>query len=467
MKWQSWDYLLDLLDIFNTYSEIIILKARQLGVSWTVVGYCLWKILFNENAKTLFFSQGEKEAFDLVAKARFIHAHLPPYLQLEEKGHRGRMYLPFNDSEIVALPSTEKAGKGTDTTIVVRDELFTHPNAAENFTAIGPTLDSDGQSIDLSTLESDDLKNHFRERVDKARDGATRIDYPSGLTLFKKGRYEPVLVFLGWRLRPTRQEGLEIDDWFNLRVKPKYTLYQIEKQYPATIEEALKISQQRSYFNTKVTEDMFLHILEPLVEEIPLFNGMVKVYKPPVIGEKYLIFTDPSDGVDDPFHTVVMHAKTYEGVCEAGGMLTADKCALVHDTLVRKYNDAPNTFEANSYVGGKFSESIKNLNTPNQVPRRDIQTGRIIPDKIGWWTSEQAKAMMLSGLEEAIRTRSIISHNRETISQFQSFIVPEGGKPQKARGSHDDAVIAWAGVWQIRKYMPQGAITISSGTYGG
>ena len=430
--------------------------------------------MFNNNAKILFFSQGEKEAFDLVAKARFIHPHLPPYLQLSENGNRGRMHFSFNDSEITALPSTEKAGKGTDTTIVVRDELFTHPYGAENFTAVGPTLDSGGQSIDLSTLESDDLKNHFRERVDKAFNGAMRVDYPSGLVLFKKGKYEPVLVFLGWKLRPTRLEGLELDDWFELRIKSKYTPYQIEKQYPATIEEVLKTSRERSYFDVKVTEDMRLHILDPLMEghEVPIFDGIVKVYKPPVIGERYLIFTDPSDGVEDPFHTVVMHSKTYEGVCEASGMLTADKCALVHDTLVRKYNDAPNTYEANSYSGGKFSESIKNLKTPCQLSRRDIQTGKVIPDKLGWWTSGEkggggSKAIMLSGLEEAIRTRSIISHNRETINQFQSFIVPEGERPQKTRGSHDDAVMAWAGVWQIRKYLPQGTVTISSGTYTG
>jgi len=425
--------------------------------------------MFSSNAKILFFSQGEKEAFDLVAKSRFILSHLPSYMGLLEKGNRGRLHFPFNDSEIIALPSTEKAGKGTDTTIVVRDELFTHPYGAENFTAIGPTLDSGGQSIDLSTLETDDLTNHFRQRVDKAFNGATRIDYPSGLVLFKKSKYEPVLVFLGWKLRPTRLEGLTLDEFWEQRLVPKYTKAQLEKQYAATIEELLKTSQERSYFDVKATEDMRFHILEPLIEghDVPLFEGMVKVYKPPIVGDKYFIFTDPSDGVDDPFHTVVMHSKTYEGVCEASGKVTADKGAQIHDVLVRKYNDAYNTFEANSFVGGKFSESIKNLKTPSQASRRDSLTGKIIEDKHGWWTSEQTRAMMLSGLEEAIRTRSIISHNRETIGQFQSFIVPEGKKPQMTKGTHDDAVMAWAGVWQLRKFMPIGSVGMGTVKYRG
>lgn len=469
VKWQPWEYQLDLLRIFLTYPEIIILKARQLGISWMVVGYCLWKALCNENAKILFFSQGEDEAWDLVTKAKFIYSKLPQYLQLETKNSNRGFITWSNDSVIKALPSTEKAGKGTDTTIVVRDELFTHPNAAENFTAIGPTLDSGGQSIDLSTLESDDLTNHFRQRVDKAYDGAERVDYPSGLVLFKKGKFEPVLVFLGWKLRPTRLEGLELDEWWNSRIVPKYTAYQREKQYPATIEEALRISQSRSYFDLKALDDMRHQIMETLVtEQVPIFDGMVKVYKLPVIGERYFIFTDPSDGVEDPFHTVVMNARTYEGVCEASGKITADKVALIHDTLVRCYNNAYNSYEVTGFSGGKFSESVKDLGTPNQAPRRDLQTGKIIPDKVGWWTSEQTKGTMFSGLEEAIRTRSIISHLRETIDQFQSIVVPEGGKPQKAsKSGHDDAVMAWAGVWQLRKFVPQGVARVEGGIYRG
>ena len=413
--------------------------------------------MFTDNSKILFFSQGKDEAEDLISKARYIHSQLPKYLQLSENGHMGRIYFPFTHSVIEAKPSTDKAGKGTDTTIVVRDELFTHEKAAENFTSIMPTLDSGGQSIDLSTLEDDDLTNHFRMRVDKAYKGSTRVDYPSGLVLFKKGRFDPVLVFLGWQLRPVRLEGLTLDEFWNEKLVPKYTPSQLEKQYPATIEELLRVTESTSFFDIKALDAMRYHIQEPLLEghDVPLFDGMVQVYKPPVIGESYFGFTDPSDGVDDPMHSVFMHSKTYEGVCEVSGKVKADKGALIHDTLVRCYNEAYNTFEANSYAGAKFGETIKNLKTPNQASRRDIVTGKIIPDKEGWYTTGQFKDMVLNGLEEAIRTKQFITHSRETIEQFKSIIKPEGEKPRTAsKRGHDDAVMAWANVLQLKKYLP-------------
>ncbi len=469
VKWEGWPYLLDLLDIFQNENEIIILKARQLGISWLVVGFSLWKVLFHDNAKVLFFSQGEVEAWDLVAKARFIYKHLPDYMKRTlENDTRSWLTFAANDSEIKAMPSTDKAGRGTDTTIVIRDEVAQHQNAKENFAAIGPTLDSGGQSIDLSTIDKLDSSNHFTKRVNEAYHGAIRTDYPSGLTLFRKGKFEPVLVFAGWKLRPTRQEGLSLDEWFNLRIKPKYNAFTIEQEYPATIEEALRPTQERAFFDVIALDDMLMHILPPLTRghTVPTYNGMVRVYKPPVVGEKYIIFTDPSDGVDDPFHTVVMHARTYEGVCEAYGKITADRCAEIHDSLVRGYNNAFNSYEVNANAGGKFAESIKNLETPSQAPRWDIQTGKVIPDKQGWWTSPQSKKIMLYGLEEAIRSHNIISHDRDTIQQFQAFIVPEGELPQKMRGCFDDAIMAWAGVWQLSKHLiPIGTAKFSSFQY--
>ena len=62
VKWEPWDFQLDLLSNFLSHPEIVILKARQLGVSWLVAGYALWTVLFSAGAKVLMLSQGEEEA---------------------------------------------------------------------------------------------------------------------------------------------------------------------------------------------------------------------------------------------------------------------------------------------------------------------------------------------------------------------------------------------------------------------
>src|SRR3990167_9360355 len=75
IKWQPWPYLIDLLNILQTFNDVVILKARQLGFSWLVAGYGEWKIKFSEAGKALYLSQGQDEAWALLAKSHFIWEH--------------------------------------------------------------------------------------------------------------------------------------------------------------------------------------------------------------------------------------------------------------------------------------------------------------------------------------------------------------------------------------------------------
>jgi hypothetical protein len=449
VKWQTWEYQNELLDTFLLEDEIVILKARQLGISWLVAGYGLWKALFGENAKVLFLSQGESEAWDLVAKARFIYDHLPHYMRLPiEHDSKSWLYFKHTRSEIKALPSTDKAGRGTDATLVVRDELAKHPYGAENYTAISPTIDSGGQLIDLSTIDKLNAASHFTDRIQRIRRGESKAK----------------LVFLGWRLRPIRQEGVSLDDWYNLKIKPKYTPLEIEQEYPATIDEALRPSQTRAFFDVDATDEMYLQVMNPISKpDVDTHNGTIRIYKMPVVGRRYIVFTDPSDGKDDPFATVVMDISTGEGVATAHAKVTADRCAKIHDSLVRYYNNAFNSGEVNAFAGGKFIETLDALDTPNIAPRRDAE-GKIIKGK-GWYTATHVRDRMLDALEEAVRKALIVTHDRDAVDEFRSFIRPEGEKPQAMQGTHDDYVMAWAGAWALNKYAPHGDLKIVSTKY--
>lgn len=455
VKWESWPYLVDLLELLSYFHDVILFKARQLGWSWTVGGgYALHKTLFNEGAKTLLLSQGEREAWDLLAKPRFILRHLPTELRLTEKHSDNRSLLDFEaiDSLIEVLPSTDKAGRSTDASLVIRDELSRHPYGGDNFGAIGPTVDAGGQLVDISTIDKLDADNHFTERVNRAMLGAVRKDLPSGLVVFSGGESGAALVFGGWKLRPTRVGGMSLEEWFELRVKPKYSALMIEQEFPETIEDALRKTAVRAFFDVNAIDAMLGYTLRSLsVTEIDTFGGMVKIYKLPVVGEKYCGFTDPSDGKDDPHASVFFHPRTGEEVASSHGKVTADICAKIHDSLVRFYNNAYNSFEENATAGGKFGETLHNLETPNC---RGFRKGKPVEKERGWWTGGPTKRDMLWGLEEAVRKHLIIVHTREAIEEMRGFIIPEGSEPQPTKGLHDDYIMAWAGLWQIKKYTP-------------
>ncbi len=458
-----------MLKLFKEFNELILFKARQLGWSWLVAGYTEHKIQFSDSAKGLFISQGEKEAWDMVAKAKFVANNLPDFLKLTQMHPDNKAILDFqvHDSKIEALPSTEKAGRSTDATVVVRDELAQHPYGDKNFAAIGPTIDSGGQLIDISTIDKLNLENHFTDRVNKAIRGARRTDLKSGLVVYTGGESGATLVFGGWRLRPVRQEGMTLDDWFEKRIKPKYTPLEIEQEYPENIEDALKISEVKGYFSARAIEEMMHDLDQPFYSgDINTHNGIVRVYKQPIVGRKYIMYTDPSDGVEDPFVTVVMDSITKEGVCIATGMIHADECARIHDELVRTYNNAYNGFEVNGHSGGVFQSAIKLLETPKVAPRR-TPDGKRQDDKFGWYITPHHKKLYYEWLENAIARHLIISHDREFVNQLQGTLRPEkeGQAPRTAKGMHDDFVSAWAGVWAVSQYVPKVLGSPQSGKY--
>ncbi len=426
--------------LFLNNRLVIIGKARQLGISWLVCIYCLWKAKFYENVKVLFLSQGEDEAGDLINKCKFVDDHLPEFLRSKrDPDQSGLIGFPDLYSEIKALPSTEKAGRSTDATIVVCDEWEFHPYAEMNFGALKPTIDAGGQFIGLSTADKTKMNTFFKRKYWEA----------------KAGTSEFVKVFLGALERPGRTM-----EWLNKSTKD-LTAWQAESEYPLTEEEMLSTLRTRKFFSEDAINQMKEYAREPLKHELSdRFPGIVKIYKLPVQNRRYCLFTDPSDGKDDPHAIIVRDFSSKEWVAVSHGKTTADQCALIHDELVKLYNNAWNSYELNSRAGGIFFEKLKAFNTPSQCPYIDDNGNLDKKGKKGWWTSHTLRNKMLYTLEEELRTQQNTIYSKECLDELSYFIVPEGDEPQCPQGGHDDIVIAGGGVACISKYMPSGTTEV-------
>lgn len=456
IRWEDWEYQTDLLETFEREHEIVICKARQLGISWLVSGYGLWMALFRPSSKILMFSQGESEAWDMLRKCKFILNHLPDFMRAS-LAHESRGWIEFavNGSEIRAYPSTEKAGRSTDATLVVRDELENHPYGKENFLSVSPTIDAGGKLIDLSTVNKDNTDSHFHERINKAMSGDSNS----------------VLVFLPWNLRPVRKQGMTLDEWFEENIKRKYEPWQIEQEYPSELNQALAPLSTRKFFNEDGVKAMLPdcsdeYLISDPSPEVDNFNGVVRVYKLPLVGRQYVLYTDPSGGSEDPFTTAVIDLQTWETVADAHSKVPPDRVARIHDSLVRSYNNAFNSFEKNAWAGGKVEEHLITLETPNMSPFIK-PNGTHDDKKIGIWASVQMKRKMLTGLEEAVRAKLLRIHNKEAYNQFNSFIIPvnkdgSSGEPRVSKGLHDDFIAAYAGVWELQNHAPISAGDVKS-----
>ncbi len=460
IKWQSWDYLVDVLNILLDCPEVIIVKARQLGISWLVSGLSLWDTIFRDCAKTLFLSQGEKEAWDLLAKSKFINRKLPSFLRLDEKHPDSRELMDFRliDGMLQALPSTEKAGHGTDARRVVRDELARHPYGKENFRAIGPTVDAGGQSVDLSTMEKSDLNNHFTERVMKIYNNSTRSNLPSGVVVFKHNDSEAKLIFLGWKLRPVRKEGMTLEDWWEKVIVPKYGAYDREEQYPATIEEAVSTPKARGRFDGDAINDLEKRCTSPPLREEN--NGAVKIYQEPILAGRYSMVQDPSEGGKDgdPCAGGIFDRWQHR-VVSIHGWLTLNEQARILWDLYQRYTaggTAPFTCVERNSCGLTLIEKLKDLGVTNWFYFDKAKT------KEGWWTGNN-RSDIIADLADAIFGRELNEPELAVMQEFRSFIKTDKHPDGEARGgTHDDFVMMWAIALQIRKSMPSGEMTMTS-----
>ncbi len=392
--------------------------------------------MFQEGSTTYLLSKGERESTKFLEKCRVGWEHLPDFLQLKlGKDGEAQMTFPTMHSSIDSLPATEHAGRMTGATLIVCDEFEYHPYAENNFAALRPTISAGGQFIGMSTADRTQMNTFFKGKYQAAKTGE---------------RIESKAIFWPWHVRPGRDA-----DWYK-RETGDMAAWQVLGEFPDTEEDALSTLKTRMFFDKDALMQMRQSTLLPIDCEISRrYNGMVKLFKLPDTGVRYCIFTDPSDGKEDPHATIVLEVKSGEQVAESHGFLPADQCARMHDELVRFYNKAYNSHELNAGAGRLFSEKLNGLDTPNQAGF--IKTdGTLDNTRHGWWSSHAFWDTSIWALEEAVRLRQVRLHSREAIDEFMQFIVPEGDKPQKQRGGHDDYIDAWRGVWRLRKYVPAG-----------
>ena len=426
---EAWGYLDELLTTFQSHRQVIILKARQLGISTLIAGYCLWKALFYEGSTIYILSQHEIAASKLLAKCKVIWEYLPDFLKVKVgKFQESSITFPACHSSIDALPSTENAGRMTGATIVICDEWARHPYAEPNYLAIRPTLGDGGQFIGLSTPDQFNEKSFFNLMYNKTRNGETD---------FKK-------IFLAWDLRPGRDK-----QWYE-NEKRNYPSIGFEQEYPSTEDEALKPLGVARFFSEKALGEMDADCMEKPREE--RLDGIIKIYKHPVAARKYCGALDPSDGQYDPAAGIIIDWHTKEQVADLHGKLRTDELAVLWDSLTREYNNAFHAEETNAQAGGAVIAKLKEL----QASRGDTNPNAYFQkkDKMGWWTSGNSRPTILLKLAEGINNGEYIIHNPDIISELRSFIVPEGKEPRSMSGKHDDYVLALAILNEIAKQMP-------------
>ncbi len=433
----GWAWQFQLLALWAANRLCVVLKARQLGVSWLSAMYALWVAMRRPGQSVLLISRNQDDAEELLAKVAYMYERLPAWRPRAIVNARSIRF-PGLGGEIEALPATQNAGRSRTAQLVVLDEHAHQPFARQIFLALKPVVEF-GQILSISSGNGEGAL-HSRIYLD-AKEGRNGFK-----ALFVPARLHPKRQVEGWHER-NRAEMSALSD-------SAYT-----QEFPENDIEAITTTGNPIFDHKKLAiqpVEIGSTVAEP--------RGLV-VYREPEPDAFYVIGADPAEGlVDSDWSSAsVLRIRAEEGD------YTGEQVAVLRGRW------APEVFaeklHAVALLYGRHATAANHhpvllaweRNNHGHAVRVRVTDLRKASDpyvpftardgKLGWNTTPESRTTLVDALAAAIRTGTIVIHDDGTLDQCRTFHENDKGRAEAQEGSHDDDVIAIGIAWQMRRKL--------------
>ena len=453
LPFRLWPAQFEVADALQDERLLVMLKARQLGMSWLTVAYGLWLMLFHPAATVLLFSKRDAEAVNLLSfRLRGIYGRLPPWMTaqavLAENAHEFRL---TNGSAALAFPTT--GGRSYTGTLAVVDEAD-YCDLAPLLDAVKPTIDAGGQLVLLSTVDKASPGSAFKRIYQAARAG--------------ENGYRP--IFLPWTARPDRDaawyDGVRRDI-----VARSGHLDSLYAEYPASDVEALAPLASDARFAAEwlgradatgvaadgvamltgipaaepVTGSPFGAVLGAARLVRPPLPGLV-LWEAPRPGRAYVIGADPAEGNPQSDESAACVLDAYSGdqaAVWAGRFEPAVFAAGLQE--LGEYYGAGVLVERNNH-GHAVLLALREEGAASVLVGLD--------GRPGWLSSAKGKPVAVAAGADLLRDGSPQVRDRETFRQLMAL---SGSTLAAPPGDHDDRAMAWCLAAAAARYC--GAVT--------
>lgn len=413
-----WPAQVEVLKDLQEHPLNVILKARQLGMTWLVLCFILWKMLFRPVFTALLFSRRETEAIYLLGQQRLrgIYNRLPGWMKtrqvVTDSSHE---WILSNGSVAYGFPTT--AGDSYTAGFAFVDEADLVPDLNRLMNAVKPTIDGGGGMVLLSRADKSVPNSEFKRIYRGARIGANGWN----------------AIFLPWYVRPDRTE-----EWYDRQRRDILSrtgaLDDLYQQYPATEEEALMpptMDRRIPYAWLAKCVDII-----PRIENSGVILPGLSVYREPEYTQEYVMGVDPAEGnphSDDSVISIV-NLRTLEQCAVLAGKVEPEVLTGYGISLSNWYNNSKILVERNNH--GHVVIALM-----NDDPTIRVRLIKGIDGNTGWMSSIRGKSIMYDTLVEEIRNTSVIIHDDETRVQLAGI---EGASLRAPEGDPDDRAVAFA-----------------------
>lgn len=228
-RFKLWDMQKDAVVSMMEHRKNIVLKARQLGFSWIVMHIAAWYVSLHPGRTVIALSRSENEAKELVRRLGDVILRYDPLIYEANKAQQGwtgpvykrttmEIEVTFTgnqpSSRFLAFPSSPSAARSFTADLLIFDEWAFQQYAEEIWKSAFPVINrpTGGKVIGLSTIDRGSL---FEQIFTDQDNGFNKI-------------------FIPWYADPKRDQ-----EWYE---NTKRTMKDdITQEYPATVEEALKV----------------------------------------------------------------------------------------------------------------------------------------------------------------------------------------------------------------------------------
>ena len=239
-KLKLWPSQVDIVPTIVQEALIICGKARQLGITWLIACFLLWRLMTNQLYLALVISATEELSIEFLDRVYFVLDRLPLWLKPPTKT-RTKQIFEFQHaknlaSTIKSLPNTEAGAQSKTPNVLVMDEACLSKLSSSIFNSSYPGIEAaKGQVIIISNSIKDKPGwNFFRDQY---------IASMRGMNKFKR-------IFLSWRAHPGRPETF-IQDMISAGMSER----DVKEHYPETEEAMIEDRNIRGVYYAKQMTD--------------------------------------------------------------------------------------------------------------------------------------------------------------------------------------------------------------------
>ena len=493
------------LEARNKPVRLIILKARQMGISTYTEGYIFKKTVTQTYKSSSIIAHLDEASQNLYNMYKTFYENMPDVVKPMKKIMNSDM-LQFanpsaNEEEVKRNPGlnskvtiktakNSKTGRSQTIHYLHASEVAFWEDAKTLMTGLMQTIPNKGNTAVILESTANGIGGYFYDMWEKAMKGENaftpiflpwfidpeyKIEFETeeersafisdveytyktdkGETIYTEEKELINMVKKDWNIDLT-YEQLKWRRWC-IANNCNADIEHFQQEYPSTPEEAF-IASGRPRFNVSKLKKYLKHTEEGITGNLHYNsigqvyfeenkNGYVTIWNKPNSDKFYCIGGDVAEGLIDGDYSVGIVGNGEDMKVDAmfHGHIDPDLFGEELVKLAKYYNDA--------YIG--VENNNHGLTTLKAIQRKDYyniyfsktydQITDKLTQKIGWSTNAKTKPLMIDKLAEFIREGYIGIKSKLILRELLTYVIDDKGQTNAQDGCHDDTVMALA-IW--------------------